>query len=251
MKRLKRSETRIKTNEINISVLLYNNYQYFVYGTFIYIFLFIDRILAWSSGNSHPLPFMIYFEKNYELGMDLAMLSFLLLSGVLEYSIASFTKFIDLGQKSTTFKMPHVFNNQLRKMYIQQILLLFVTSAFAALVIYYIINSSWGLNYQFDKSLVQLSIKVCWLGGLGYIFLAWGMLNSLYLFTLGQSLQPLKAIIYSCLFNIFIGFILSRFIAYEYSVLGMLFGAMIFAALTLKSNLLFFNNLDYYYYAAF
>jgi len=73
----------------------------------------------------------------------------------------------------------------------------------------------------------------------------------LYLFTLGQAMKPLKAIIYACLLNIFLGFVLSRFLAYEYSVIGMLCGAALFVALTLRANIKFFKNLDYYYYAAY
>lgn len=249
--RLTKGKKSVSGDKIKVPVLLYHNYQYFFYGIFIYVFIFIDRILAWSSGIDKNLPFLVYFEKNYELGMDLAILVFLLLAGVLEYSIASFTRFIDIGQKITDHKTPEVFNNQLKKMYWQQVLLLFVTSALAFVFIYYIINASWGFEGQFNETLVQLSIKVCVIGGIGYVLLAWGMLNSLYLFTLGQAKKPLKAIIYACLLNIFLGFILSRFFAYEYSVVGMLFGAALFVALTLKANINYFKNLDYYYYAAY
>ena len=248
---LTRNKKVISGIEIKVPVMLYHNYQYFFYGIFIYIFIFIDRILAWSSGLNGNLPFLVYFEKNYELGMDLAILVFLLLAGVLEYSIASFTRFIDIGQKITDHKTPEVFNNQLKKMYWQQIALLFATSIGAFVLIYYIIHASWGFRGQFNETLVKLSIKVCLIGGLGYMLLAWGMLNALYLFTLGQATKPLKAIIYACVLNIFLGFVLSRFFAYEYSVIGMLCGAALFVLITLKANIKFFKNLDYYYYAAY
>ncbi|MFN9113260.1 MAG: hypothetical protein ACK5XN_24590, partial [Bacteroidota bacterium] len=70
-------------------------------------------------------------------------------------------------------------------------------------------------------------------------------------FTLGQSKKPLKAIIYACVINILLGFVLSRFLAYEYSVVGMLVGAALFVGLTIKAIVKYFNNLDYYYYAAY
>ena len=249
--KLTKNKKAISGNKIKVPVILYHNYHYFFYGIFIYIFIFTDRVLAWSSGINGNLPFLVYFEKNYELGMDLAILVFLLLAGVLEYSIASFTRFIDIGQKITDHKTPEVFNNQLKKMYWQQVLLLFVTSAAAFVFIYLIINASWGFEGQFKETLLQLSIKVCLIGGVGYMLLAWGMLNALYLFTLGQAAKPLKAIVYACLLNIFLGFILSRFFAYEYSVVGMVCGATLFVALTLKANINYFKNLDYYYYAAY
>lgn len=250
-RRLIKKNQSSTNHKIKVPVILYHNYQYFFYGIFIYIFIFIDRILAWSSGLNGPLPFLVYFEKNYELGMDLAILVFLLLAGVLEYSIASFTRFIDIGQKNTSHNTPEVFNKSLRKMYWQQVLLLFATSALAFLFIYFIISASWGFEAQFKEPLLRLSIKVCLIGGLGYMLLAWGMLNALYLFTLGQAIKPLKAIMYACLMNLVAGFVLSRFFAYEYSVIGMLCGAALFVALTLKANISYFKNLDYYYYAAY
>lgn len=250
-KNLTHNKKSISGSTIKVPVLLYHNYQYFFYGIFIYLFIFIDRIMAWSSGINGNLPFLVYFEKNYELGMDLAILVFLLLAGVLEYSIASFTRFIDIGQKITDHKTPELYNSQLRKMYWQQIALLFATSLLAFIFIYYIINASWGFKGQFNEELVQLSIKVCVIGGVGYVLLAWGMLNSLYLFTLGQAKKPLKAIIYACICNLLLGFVLSRFLAYEYSVIGMLCGAALFVGLTIKAMVKYFNNLDYYYYAAY
>jgi FtsH-binding integral membrane protein len=89
------------------------------------------------------------------------------------------------------------------------------------------------------------------IGGLGYILLAWGMLNSLYLFTLGQTLQPLRSILYAALLNIIVGFLLSRFVGYEYSVVGMLCGGGLFAFLTVRATHAYFKNLDYYYYASY
>lgn len=237
--------------KLNLPVILYHNYQYFFYGILIYIFIFIDRILAWSSGINGTLPYIIYFDKNYELGMDLAILIYLLLAGVLEYSIASFTRFIDIGQKNTAHKTPEVFNNHLEKMYWQQVVVLFITAILAFGFIYFIITASWGFERQFNEVLLQLSIKVCLIGGLGYLLLAWGMLNSVYLFTLGQTREPLRAIGYACILNLILGFILSRFVAYEYSVIGMLSGAILFVMLTLKANINFLKNLDYYYYAAY
>lgn len=248
---LTKKQKNLGNTNIIVPVVLYQNFQYFFYGLFIYCFVFIDRILAWSTGINGKLPYLIYFDKNYELGMDFAILVYLLLAGVLEYSIASFTRFIDIGQKITDSKTPKVFNKKLKKMYWQQIALLFATSFAAFFLIYMIISAPWGFQNLFHEKLVALNIRVCFLGAIGYVLLAWGMLNSLYLFTLGQVSKPLFAIIFACFLNVFIGFVLSRFYSYEYSVVGMICGAALFVVLTLKANLKLFNNLDYYYYAAY
>lgn len=234
------------------AIILYHNYKYFLYGLFTYIFIFTDRILAWSCPQGDgPLPFIVLFEKNYELGMDMAILMFLLLAGVLEFSIASFTKFLDITQKVTAYDNPGFFNKKLKQMYWQHIFFLFLTAAAIFVLIYFMIYASWGYSGQFNEELLGISVKVCVLGAIGYLLLAWGMLNTLYLFTLGQPAKPLKAIMTAVLVNVGVGFILSRFISYEYAVLGMVCGAAVFVAMTLRANMKFFNNLDYHYYAAY
>ena len=250
-KRLIGKKNATSNLKVKTSVVLYHNYQYFLYGLCIYIFIFTDRILAWSSTKNGPLPFVVYFEKNYELGMDLAIMVFLLLSGVMEYSIAAFSRFLDVGQKLTNYDTPKEFNRYLKKMYWQNIGLLFATAILVFILIYFIMNASWGYRGQFNEDLLESSVKVCIIGGVGYFLLAWGMLNTLYLFTLGQPAKPLRAIFYACIVNLITGLLLSRFISYEYSVGGMLCGAAVFMMITLKANMKYFKHLDYYYYAAY
>jgi hypothetical protein len=236
---------------IKTSVFIYQNHRYFLYGLFVYFFIFIDRILAWSANFGHQLPFIVFFEKDYELGMDLAILVFLLLAGVLEFSIASFTRFLDITQKLVKFENAKKFNNELHKLYWQNIGVLLVSALLIYLFIYQVMFASWGYKGQFNEDLEIISIFVCNIGGLGYFFLAWGMLNTLYLFTLGQTQEPLKGIIYAIVINITVGFLLSRFISFEYSVFGMFAGSLFFMFYTLRKVFFFFKKLDYHYYAAF
>lgn len=238
-------------DSINIPVFIYHNYHYFFYGLLIYFFIFIDRILAWSAGLSSKQPFMVYFEKNYELGMDLAIMVYLLLAGVLEYGIASFTRFMDIGQKVTLANQANQYQSQIRKMYWQQVLLLFITGSLAFLLVFELIHASWGFKAKFNHEVVGLSLRVFVMGGFSYLILAWGILNALYLFTLGQVKKPLKALLYACGTNLLVGFIFSRMISYELSVFGLFAGSLVFLGITIKDTLKYFKNLDYHYYAAY
>lgn len=237
--------------KIKKSVVFYHNYRYFFYGLFLYMFIFMDRILAWSSTMNGSLPYIVFFNKNYELGMDSAILVLLLLSGVLEYGIASFSKFLEMGEKSTSFRLCQSFRAQLVRLYWQQVLIFFGTAALIFVMFYILVESSWGFEAYLNESLNDVILRVGIIGGIGYLFLAWGMLNTLYLFTLGCPTKPLKAIMVASVFNFIIGFICSRFVGYEYSVIGMFFGSVIFMVLTLKANLDFLKKLDYHYYAAY
>lgn len=238
-------------NVLRVQQIIYHNYQYFFYGILVYVFIFIDRILAWSSEINRAIPYTIYYEKDYEIGMDLAILVFLLLTGVLEYSIASFSKFLDISQKLTNYAKPKGFGRKLLKLYWQHIAMLIGTTALIFILIYLIITSSWGYEAQFNETLNSLSIHVCIIGGFGYFFLAWGMLNSLYMFTLNQPKAAIKALVIAIVVNLIVGMFMSRVFAYELSVIGMLAGGLTFFVLTLNDCLNYYKNLDYYYYAAY
>ena len=73
----------------------------------------------------------------------------------------------------------------------------------------------------------------------------------LYLYTLNVQKAALRILIIALLTNIIIGLFFSRMVSYEYAVLGMLIGSLVFAALTTRFTLKFFKKLDYYYYASY
>jgi hypothetical protein len=233
------------------AVMIYRNYRYFFYGLLFFSFIFLDRILAWSTSNDGVLPYIIYYEKNYEVGMDIAILIFFLLVGVLEYSIASFSTISDMLQKQIAYNRPDLFNSKMFRMYRQHVITLWIAGIVMTVLLYFVIWSWLGYEKAFDEALDPISIKVSLIGGLGYVFVAWGMLNSLYLFTLNKPTKPLKAIIWASIINIVVGLLMSRMVSYEYSVVGMLAGSIVYAMLTLNSTIKFFKNLDYYYYAAY
>ncbi|MDO6604155.1 exopolysaccharide Pel transporter PelG [Arenibacter palladensis] len=243
--------TNQKDIVLNKYMVIYKNYRYFLYGALVYIFVFIDRILAWSADAQLTHQFLFLYEKNYEIGMDLAILVFFMLAGVLEYAIASFSRFLDLYQKSTSFLIKQELSKKLYKMYWNHIGLFLITAFFTAVLIFLIITQPWGYRANFGVTLDVLSIKVCFIGGLGYLFFTWGMLNALYLYTLDRPRVVLKALFISCAVNFAIGFVCSRMVGYEYSVVGMLIGSITFMVLTLKAIRTFLKNLDYHYYAAY
>lgn len=232
-------------------VMIYRNYKYFFYGLLFFVFIFIDRILAWSTVGEGELPYVLYYNKSYEVGMDIGILIFFLLVGVLEYSIASFSTFSDLFQKQIPFNKPERFNQKLLKMYWQHVAILLVTGVVMIGLLYFVIWVRLGYERAFEEALDPVSIRVSLMGGIGYIFVAWGMLNSLYLFTLNKPTRPLRAIVIACIVNAVVGLIMSRMVSYEYSALGMLIGSAVYMLVTLQSTREFFKNLDYYYYAAY
>ncbi len=229
----------------------YRNFNYFFYGMLVYAFIFIDRIVAWSSTLGRNLPYIIYYDKDYEIGMDLAILVFFLLAGVLEYSIASFSRWLDIGQRTLSYNQVETFGTKMIAIYKRHLLLLLITSVLVAVLLYAVITQPWGYVAAFNETITSTSIRVMVLGGFGYLFLTVGMLNVLYLYTLNKHRTPVVHMAIACLCNLLIGLLCSRLIAYEYAVIGMLFGSFIFMVLTTRETLKFFKKLGYHYYAAY
>ncbi|WP_289023894.1 exopolysaccharide Pel transporter PelG [uncultured Salegentibacter sp.] len=247
--KLKQNKAEKKKPKVMLS--LYRNFNYFLYGTFLFAFVFLDRLVAWSSTLNRDIPYIIYYEKDYEIGMDLAILIFFLLGGVMEYAIHSYIRHMDFHQLETKYSSFQTFNDKMKKMYFKHLRLFAISALGIAIFLYLLITQPWGYTSGFDENLSELSLRVCILGSVGYLFLSLGMLNVLYLYTLGQHRRPLLHIVIAFLVNITIGILLSRWVSYEYSVVGMLVGSFVFMLLTTKETYSFFKNLDYYYYASY
>ncbi len=244
----------IKQTLPNQEVSYYNNYRYFVYGFCYFLFLFMDRLLAWSAGPPPP-PYLIWFNTPYELGMDWALISFVITIATLEYSIHAFSRYLIPAQKSIALNDFKAFNKYFRRFYVRQILLLLAISTISILITYYGILSL----RMFEESIPEIrdffanpiTFKVFWTGSIGYVFLVFGLLNSLFFFTLNRASLVMYSIIFALLVNFVVGFICSRWYGMEYATVGMLAGAITFAFVTWMLARRFFRHLDYYYYSAY
>ncbi|MGG8497295.1 hypothetical protein ACQY1Q_12830 [Tenacibaculum sp. TC6] len=226
--------------------LFYNNIYPFLYGFLINFFFFIDRIIAWSSNETSNFFLPVYYEKDYEIGMDLSIIFFLLLAGFLEHSNNSLFNFLNTEKKYTSLTNLKEYRKKILSLYIKNISVIFLASIPIYMVILYIFYGQWGYNYFFTEPLKSINIKIANIGVLGYLFLCFGMLNSSYLISMKRHEKVLKILVLACVLNISSGFIISRLFSYEDSVYGMLIASVAFTYLTLKENLNIYKNIDYY-----
>lgn len=240
------------SKKLGLEVIFFRSYKYFIYGTILSIFLFLDRIIAWSSG-SPPIK-VIWFNSTFELGMDWALLPLLLTLGVLEYTIQTFSKYILQAQKRTSLNLLMHFKRFFYKFYIRRLLLLIFLGIISIFGSYYFLLIFKPYAHSMPKIDVFFSnpviTKIFWFASIGYLFTAIGLFNSLFFFTLNQPNWAMHAIIYATLFNVCIGLVFSRIISFEYSIVGLVVGGMVFAIMTSIKAYKFFKNLDYYYYMA-
>lgn len=235
-------------------VSYYNNYRFFLYGFFYFVFLFTDRILAWSTGEIPP-PYIIWFNTPYELGMDWALISFVITIATLEFSINAFSKYLIPAQKNISLNNMKAFNKHFNRFYFRQLLLLLLVSIVSILVTYFGVLSLRAFETQVpeirDFFANPITFKVFWLGSISYVFLVYGLLNSLFFFTLNRPSFVTYSMIAAVVINFVVGFLCSRLFGFEYATIGLLAGSFSFALITGIIAKKFFKHLDYYYYSAY
>lgn len=237
-----------------LEVKYYNNYSYFLYGTLYFLFLFIDRILAWSTGHGATI-YIIWFNTPYELGMDWGLISLVLIVASIEYSINSFAKMLFPSQEKTKFSHLKNFIEFFKQFYIRQVFLLFVVGIVSIALNYYAVGSLEVYKNQFReiRNFFQspITTKIFWWASISYLILAFGMLHALFFFTLGQPRKILHAMVAAVIVNFIVGFLCSRMISYEYAVLGLAAGALTFSSLTGYNMWKYLKNLDYIFYSSY
>jgi len=238
----------------NTEVSYYNNYRYFLYGFAYFSFLFVDRMLAWSTGEVIP-PYIIWFNTPYELGMDWALITLVLTVAMLEFSIQLFSKNIIPVQKKAKLSAIKYFNRYFKRFYATQIVLLLVISVISILATYYGILSLRVFENEVpeikDFFANPITFKVFWMASFGYVFLIYGLLNSLFFFTMNRPEFVIYSMIPSLGVNLVVGFICSRVFSFEYATIGLIFGSISFALISGYLARKFFKHLDYFYYSAY
>ena len=237
-----------------MEVNFYNTYRYFIYGFCYFTFLFMDRLLAWSAGPPPP-EYIIWFNTPYELGMDWALISLVITIAMLEFSVHTFSKNLIPAQKKATLSKVKLFNRFFKRFYIKQVILLLVIGWISIAGTYYGILSLKVFENEIpeiaDFFANPMTFKIFWLASIGYLFLIYGLLNSLFFFTLNRPELVMYAMIGSLFVNFITGYLCSRIFGLEYAVLGLVCGSVVFAMVTGYLAKRFFKHLDYFYYSAY
>lgn len=254
-RRARQAEREYTGSELpRISMLVYATAPYFWYGVLYFAFLFADRIVAWSAEKGRGfLPYFIWFDSRYELGMDWALFCFVLTVGVLEFTIQEFSEQIVPAEQVAPADRVGNFNRRFTRFYYTH-LVLFLVVAFLS-----IIGAHWGMSFIGRVGLFPLievffnpaTKSVFWWAAIGYVFLVWGLFNSIFLFALSRPAFVLRSLAPALLVNLVVGFIMSRVIRYELAVVGLTVGSLAFMLISSFYARRAFRHLDYYYYAAY
>lgn len=235
------------------SYILYSIFPYFIYGLAYFSFLYVDRIVSWSTNDHMYMPFPIWFRGEYELGLDFALLILLIPMGVTEVMLFSLMRELQENQKQYWASQIARMNSRYVKTYFRNLLIVFVVTVLSDLLIYFgsevafaHYSSSIGATLFTDPTTHFVFV---W-GILAYSLVSISLMNSVTLFSLSQPQLVIKAIWPAFIVNVGLGFLLSRWFSYSDAIFGLLVGAGIFFFVSTASVLRVLSHLDYYLYAA-
>lgn len=231
-----------------LSVLFHITTPYFAYGLLYFLFIFIDRIIAWST-NEIFMPFLIWFRGEYELGLDFALLVLIMPMGLIEALVTEFISNLEPNEKQTEASKSEGLAKMYLSFYKKRIIYVAVFSIINALVTYLALNKlTQGGLFGFHLIFSQTTRFVFTWAICGYALIAVALFNALIMFSVSQPHLVYRSALLACMVNIFSGFLLSRWFDYSWAIIGMVLGAVVFVVYSTRQVLKVLAKIDYYIY---
>ena len=251
----RRSSRTGAVNPPRLTVLVYTTSRFFLYGLLYNTFLFADRVIAWTSatGREDFPPYGFWLNVRYELGMDLALIVVMLLSGLVEHATERFSETLVPGEKAVRSSETERFIAVARRGHRRRTLMLVigaVPAVVAAIGVAMALRTMPSLPV-YDALLAPRTMRVFGLATIGYVIFMFALQNVLTLLTLSRVELVVRAVGIALAVNVAVGFICSRAIDYSFAVLGLVAGAATMAFLTARAMREVLSSLDYHYYAAY
>jgi Putative exopolysaccharide Exporter (EPS-E) len=218
---------------------LYYLWPYFMYGCLYYLFLFSDRLLAWTA-RTEGSGLLIQFRGSYEAGQDVALFAFIFQVGWVYFATVRFYDRLKALQQELTAAQSEEFNRSLTAFY-WRMGASFMPLAIVTTIAVFLFAR--GVGFQSDP----LHWRVMQWSLAGYVLVVLSLRNVSLLFALSRPLCVLWAVGCACAVNISVGYLASRFGTYDRAVIGFTLGAAVFAAISTWYSLKTLRRLDYYY----
>jgi len=189
----------------------------------------------------------------YELGMDLALIVVMLLSGIVEHATQRFSETLVPREKRIKSAAVSRFHDASRAEHRRRFAALAGSSVVAVAIAMAVARLLREMpSLPIHQSLTTPTVtRVFLCASLAYVIFMFALQNVLMLLTLSRVELVVRAVAIALAVNVAVGFLCSRAIHYSAAVLGLLAGAIVLALLTSRSMKKVLNDLDYYYYAAY
>jgi hypothetical protein len=242
-------------NPPRLTVLVYSTSRFFLYGLLYNTFLFADRVMAWTSatGREDFPPYGFWLNVRYELGMDLALIVVMILSGIVEHATQRFSEDLVPREKRVKSAETKRFVESSLAIHRRRVITLAGASILAlgiAVVVNMALREMPSLPIH-AALLSTTSIRVFAVAAIAYVIFMFALQNVLMLLTLSRVELVVRAVAIALVVNVAVGFVCSRAIHYSAAVFGLLAGAIALTLLTSRAMRDVLGDLDYHYYAAY
>ncbi|MBI4261845.1 MAG: hypothetical protein HY658_14930 [Actinobacteria bacterium] len=232
------------------SVIVYSVAPYFAYGLVYFGFLFTDRIMSWT-GRADFRQYFFWFQSDYEVGLNWALISLLFSLGVLEFTVYRLGELVPFLSQTHSVLRTRQFTGEITSFYRRSVLAYVVAAVVGAIIAYFVVQALVPHIPLLDTLLNDTSVYVFIVASISYLLVVWSLLNNVFLFSFSRPAFALKAATAALIVNLVVGFLLSRIFVYWFAVFGLLAGAIVFWALSTYYTVKMLRNLDYYSYSAF
>ncbi|KEO81465.1 hypothetical protein [Tumebacillus flagellatus] len=235
-----------------LSIIVYSIMPYFAYGFLYFLFLYSDRIMAWSA-NDQFMPYFIWFRGEYELGLDFALVVLMLPLGVAEVVVNRMMLDLEASQKGFWGFETGKLKRHFLSIYHRWLGVMSITSVLSGILVIlgmYVLNDVYFAKSGKYLISTPRTYFVFYTAVVAYLILAAGLMNAVILFAISQPKMVNKAMLPAAFLNIGLSFLLSRWGDYSWAVFGLLLGCILFTLLSYAQVRRLLHNLDYYVYAA-
>ena len=197
---------------------------FFLYGAGYFAFIFADRIAAGTAvATSAAIEFAI--DPEYKLGMDLALLLFLLSMSAVEYVNHTFMRFWRDHARRWTIGHEAAYAARLqRRCHLARLAVVLAYLGIATII--------W---FAFDVLALMGSDGVrhaFLLGAVGYLVLEVALFNALVLFSVSEAVAVVRSLAPALLLNAAGGYVTSHLFGPTWAAAAMLAGALVFVTQT-------------------
>jgi hypothetical protein len=223
----------------------------FWFGTLYFAFVLCDRLVAWSAGD-HPLP--LWFNVDYEIGLDLALVAVVPGLAFLEPVVEAFSARVFSTQERFAAGAVAQYNDHLLRFHRRRLLaagglaLAGVALAWGGVLA---LDSAGALGTLAGFARGTVSPHVFVWGAAGYVLLTLGLLSASVLMALGRPWLVIGALVASLAVDVAVGLDLSRTGASWEAVVGLAAGGAVFAASTTAMAFRTLGRSDYHQLAAY
>ena len=221
---------------------LYIVWPYFLFGLLYYVFLFADRLLAWTVPDLNAVS-PIVFRGDYETGMDIGLIAFVLSVAGVRPAVVSY--FYRLQETLRTLRVTESgsFLRKMRRTYKIGSLSLGLGSLLISTIV--------GLGAAVGTRIQNPHIIHTMIGSLiASPCLAFGMWNCNLLFRLSRPREALFSMAAATGVDVISGYLVTRLVEYDFAIVGFAAGSIALGAVSCYLLNRCLDALDYHNFAS-